>query len=208
MTQTFIITGTDTGIGKTTAAAMLTLALGAGYWKPIQSGTADGTDRATVQALTGLPDDRFLPEAYILSQPLSPHRAAELDGVDIDFVQLHQPETERPLIIEGAGGLMVPITRHVLQIDLFAAWGAPLVLCCRTGLGTINHTLLSCEAIRRRGLTLHGLIFIGDDNPDNIRTIADMSDALVLGRLPRLDRLDRDSLKDAFDGHFRREDFL
>ncbi len=207
MSQTFIITGTDTGIGKTTAAAMLTLALEADYWKPIQSGTIDGTDRQTVQALTGLPDDRFLPEAYILSQPLSPHRAAELDGVDIDFMRLHQPETERPLIIEGAGGLLVPVTRHVLQIDLFAAWGGPLILCCRTGLGTINHTLLSCEAIRRRGLNLHGLIFIGDDNPDNIRTIAEMTDAEVLGRLPHLDHLDRDALHAAFNDHFRREDF-
>lgn len=207
MTQTYIITGTDTGIGKTTAAAMLTLALDADYWKPIQSGTADGTDRRTVQTLTGLPDERFLPEAYVLTHPLSPHRAAELDGVDIDFMQLHKPETERPLIVEGAGGLLVPITRHVLQIDLFAAWEAPLILCCRTGLGTINHTLLSCEAIRRRGLTLHGLIFIGDDNPDNIRTITEITDAEVLGRLPQLDRLDRDALQAAFNDHFRRQDF-
>jgi dethiobiotin synthetase len=207
MTQNYIITGTDTGIGKTTAAAMLTLALDADYWKPIQSGTADGTDRATVQALTGLPDGRFLPEAYVFTQPLSPHRAAELDGVDIDFMQLHQPETERRLIIEGAGGLLVPINRHVLQADLFAAWGAPLILCCRTGLGTINHTLLSCEAIRRRGIDLHGLLFIGDDNPDNIRTIAEMTDAPVLGRLPQLERMDRDALTTAFADHFRREDF-
>ncbi len=207
MTKTFIITGTDTGIGKTTAAAMLTLALDADYWKPIQSGTTDGTDRATVQKLTGLPDDRFKPEAYVLSQPLSPHRAAELDGLEIDFMQLHQPETERMLIIEGAGGLLVPITRHVLQADLFAAWAAPVILCCRTGLGTISHTLLSCEAIRRRGIALHGLLFIGDDNPDNIRTITEMSDAPLLGRLPWLEQLDRESLKTAFASHFRLEDF-
>jgi dethiobiotin synthase len=207
MSKGFIVSGTDTGIGKTTVAAMLLLALDALYWKPIQSGTQDGTDRQRVQALTQLPDDRFVPERYVLSQPLSPHRAAELDGVAIEPETLAVPAAARTLIVEGAGGLMVPITRRLLQIDLFADWGMPIILCARTALGTINHTLLSIEALRSRGLQLHGLIFVGDDSPDNIGTIAEFSGARILGRLPRLRSIDRAALLDAFAHGFRREDF-
>ncbi len=207
MTRTFIVSGTDTGIGKTSAAALLTLGLGAHYWKPIQSGTEDGTDTATVKALTGLPDDRFLPEAYVLTAPLSPHRSAELDGVTLDLDRLALPRVDGPLIVEGAGGLMVPVTRNLLQIDLFRHWGAPVVLCARTGLGTINHTLLSVEALRARSMPLHGLLFIGDDNSDNIRTIAELSGARILGRLPWLDRLDAASLGGIFAETFSLEDF-
>ena len=117
MSKAYIVTGTDTGIGKTTVAAMLVLALDAVYWKPIQSGTEEGTDRQRVQALTQLPDDRLLPERYVLSQPLSPHRAAELDGIEIKAEALVLPAFDRTLVIEGAGGLMVPVTRDKLQID-------------------------------------------------------------------------------------------
>ncbi len=207
MRKPFIISGTDTGIGKTAAAALLTLGLEAHYWKPIQSGTEDGTDTATVRALTGLPDTRFFPEAYVLTEPLSPHRSAELDGVTIDLDRLALPEVDGPLIVEGAGGLMVPVRRDLLQIDLFKHWGAPVILCARTGLGTINHTLLSVEALRARGMTLHGIVFIGDDNPDNIRTIAEFSGARILGRLPWLENLHADSLKAVFAETFSREDF-
>ncbi|MBW8880880.1 MAG: ATP-dependent dethiobiotin synthetase BioD [Asticcacaulis sp.] len=207
MTKTYIITGTDTGIGKTGVAALLTLGLDGDYWKPVQSGVEDGTDTEIVRILTNLPDERFRPEAYVLTEPLSPHRSAELDGVIIDPDRLTMPVTGRTLIIEGAGGLLVPLTRDYLQIDQFARWNAPLILCARTGLGTINQTLLSIEAIRRRNLPLHGIIFIGDDNPDNIRTIADLSGASVLGRLPRIDPLNATTLTAAFADHFRLEDF-
>jgi dethiobiotin synthetase len=207
MTRTFIVSGTDTGIGKTAAAAMLTLGLEAHYWKPIQSGIEDGTDTATVKKLTGLSGDRFLAEAYVLTEPLSPHRSAELDGVEIDIERLTLPQVDGPLIVEGAGGLLVPVTRKLLQIDLFRHWGAPVILCARTGLGTINHTLLSVEALRARNIPLHGLLFIGEDNPDNIRTIADLSGARVLGRLPWFDTIGADALKAAFAEHFRPEDF-
>jgi dethiobiotin synthase len=208
MSKAFIVAGTDTGIGKTTVAAMLTLALDALYWKPIQSGTRDGTDRQQVQALTQLPDDRFLPERYILKEPLSPHRAAEIDGVEIQTEALIVPASDQTLIIEAAGGLLVPITRRALQIDVLAAWGLPLILCARTALGTINHTLLSIEALRARDMPLRGLIFIGEDNPDNMRTIADFSGARILGHVPKLDRIDRGALLDTFARGFRREDFV
>jgi dethiobiotin synthetase len=194
-------------MGKTTVAAMLVLALDASYWKPIQSGAEEGTDRQRVQALTQLPDDRFLPERYVLSQPLSPHRAAELDGIEIEAEALALPALDRTLVIEGAGGLMVPVTRNKLQIDVFADWSLPIILCARTALGTINHTLLSIEALRSRHMRLHGLIFVGDDNPDNMRTIADFSGARILGLVPRLDRIDRAALLDVFARGFRREDF-
>jgi dethiobiotin synthase len=207
MTKGYIVSGTDTGIGKTTVAAMLVLALDALYWKPIQSGTQDGTDSERVRALTLVPADRLLPERYVLSQPLSPHRAAELDGVVIEPEALAVPATGRTLLIEGAGGLMVPITRRLLQIDLFAGWDLPVILCARTALGTINHTLLSIEALRSRRMRLHGLAFIGDDNPDNVDTIAAISGARVLGRLPRLEALDRAALLAAFARGFRREIF-
>ena len=207
MSKAYIVAGTDTGIGKTTVAAMLTLALDGLYWKPIQSGTDDSTDRQRVQTLTRLPNDRLLPERYVLSRSLSPHRAAELDGVEIKAEALALPAFDMTLIIEGAGGLLVPITRHQLQIDVFANWGAPIILCARTALGTINHTLLSIEALRSRQMQLHGLIFVGDDNPDTMRTIAELSGARHLGLVPRLDRIDRGALLDAFARGFSREDF-
>jgi dethiobiotin synthase len=207
MNRGYIVSGTDTGIGKTTVAAMLVLALDALYWKPIQSGTQDGTDTQRVRALTLLPDDCFLPERYVLLQPLSPHRAAELDGVAIKPEALMVPAAARTLIVEGAGGLMVPITRRFLQIDLFVDWGLPIILCARTALGTINHTLLSIEALRSRRLQLHGLIFVGNDNADNVRTIAEFSGARVLGHVPQLQSINRGALLDAFVRGFRREDF-
>ena len=206
MTKAFIISGTDTGIGKTTVAAMLTVALDANYWKPLQSGIEDGTDTQRVQALTELPNDRFLPERYILSRPLSPHLAAELDGVEIGVLSL--PKVDGTLIVEGAGGLMVPVTRRKLQIDVFKAWAASVILCAQTGLGTINHTLLSIEALRQRDMTLHGLIFIGKDNPDTMRTIADFSGALILGHVPHLDVIDCTALLGVFAQRFRKEDFV
>jgi dethiobiotin synthase len=206
-----VVSGTDTGIGKTAVAAMLMLALDAVYWKPVQSGTADGTDTATVAALTGLPPERFLPERYVLSEPLSPHRSAELDGVEIDPLALELPASMPdacPLIIEGAGGLMVPLDRRTLFIDVFQRWRVPVVLCARTSLGTINHSLLSVEALRARGIPLRGIVFVGDAVPDSERTICDFANAKRLGRLPLLDRLGRDTLTEAFTGNFRREDFF
>lgn len=204
----YIITGTDTNIGKTVFAAMLVQALGGNYWKPLQSGVGDGIDTRTVQNLTGLPDERFFPERHIFTESLSPHRAAEIDGLSVDVDSLNVPQSERPLIIEGAGGLMVPLTRKSLQINLFRKWDIPVILCARTGLGTINHTLLSLEALWTRRIKIHGIAFIGPENDDNIRTIAEFSGEKVLGRLPQLETLDAVSLKKAFEGNFKVGDFI
>lgn len=207
--MSFIITGTDTEIGKTVASAMLVQALEYNYWKPVQSGLDDGgVDTRRVQKMTNLPDDRFLPEDYVLSEPLSPHRSAEIDGVQIDVENFHVPLAERPLIIEGAGGLMVPLTRKNLFINQFKKWGVPVILCARTGLGTINHTLLSIEALWARDIKIHGLIFIGENNTDNMMTILEFSQEKVLGHIPHLQDINPASLQSCFEENFRIEDFI
>lgn len=203
----FIVTGTDTGIGKTIFSAALTGALGARYWKPVQSGLEDETDSATVARLGQVPADRIHREAYRLQLPASPHLSAEAEGVAIDPDALVPPDGDGSLVIEGAGGLLVPLTRTVLTIDLFARWGLPVILCARTALGTINHTLLSIEALRQRNMPLRGIAFIGPDMPDNVRVIADFSGVKVLGRLPVLDVIDPERLSTAFAAHFDLRDF-
>lgn len=209
MNTSYIITGTDTGIGKTVASAMLVQGLGYNYWKPVQSGIEDGgVDTRRVQKMTDLPDERFLSEAYVFTEPLSPHRAAEIDGVELEIEKLAIPPSENPLIIEGAGGLMVPLTRQNLQINQFKRWDVPVILCARTGLGTINHTLLSIEALLFRNIRLHGMVFIGENNDDNIRTIAEYSGVKILGHIPMLGELDAGTLKDCFMRNFRKGDFV
>ncbi|MGX9148022.1 dethiobiotin synthase [Mesorhizobium sp. 128a] len=202
MSRTFVITGTDTGIGKTVVSAGLAGVLGAAYWKPVQSGLDGGTDSEAAARLAALPPERIVPEAYRLSKPLSPHRAAELEGVTIEPDRLTLPELECPLIVEGAGGLLVPLTRKTLFIDVFARWQASVVLCARTALGTINHTLLSIEALRRRDISLLGVAFVGEARPDTECTIAGIGQVRVLGRLPLLDPLTPDTLRLAITTHF------
>jgi dethiobiotin synthetase len=206
MKRRFVVAGTDTDVGKTVFAAALTRALSGVYFKPVQAGLEPPTDMDTVRALTGLDEDHFLPEIYRLRNPLSPHRAAELDGIVIDPERLVLPHADA-LVVEPAGGLLVPLTRAILSIDVIARWQVPVVLCARTALGTINHSLLSIEALRRRSIPVLGIAFIGDENPDTERTIVEMGAVKRLGRLPRLDPLNRDTLAAAFSQHFRLADF-
>lgn len=199
--MTIVVTGTDTDIGKTVFAAGLTAALGARYWKPVQAGLADGSDAASVVTL-GVPAGHVLPEAYRLTPPCSPHLAAEIDGVTIDPDRLALPQIDAPLVIEGAGGVMVPVTRELIFADLFARWGKPVVLVARTGLGTINHSLLSIEALRSRGVPILGIAFVGDAVEDSEVTIATLGKVRRLGRLPRLDPLNAATLAQAFSANF------
>jgi len=210
MAETIVVAGTDTSIGKTVFAAALTRALDGCYWKPVQSGVDEdgGTDTSRARRLSGLPEDRFLPEAYRLNSPLSPDRSAELDGVTIEEHRLALPSCERPLVVELAGGLLVPLSEHRLQIDVVSSWGAAVVLCARTSLGTINHTLLSVEALRRRDIPLLGLAFIGEANDATEASILRFSRARRLGRLPLLARLDPASLGEAFAQNFAVADFM
>ncbi len=202
MSRRFIITGTDTGIGKTVFSAALTNVLDGFYWKPVQSGIEGETDSEAVRRLCGLARDRILPEAWRLKTPVSPHLAADIDGVAIDPDALTLPETPGPLVIEGAGGLLVPLTRERTYIDVFARWREPVILCARTGLGTINHTLLSVEAMNRRQIPIFGIAFIGEERSDTQKIIADISGVPVLGRLPIFDGLTAETLRRAFGDHF------
>lgn len=208
MTRRFVIAGTDTGIGKTVFSAALVDALGATYWKPVQSGLDEDTDRDTVSRLSGAPSHRLLTEAYRLTTPCSPHLAAELDGVRIYPDRLTPPTIEGPLVVELAGGLMVPLTRDVLTIDVVARWALPVVLVARTSLGTINHSLLSVEAMRARGITIHGIAFVGESVSDSEATIAAMGGVRRLGRLGQADPLTRQKLATAFAAGFDIGDFI
>lgn len=208
MSERIVVTGTDTGIGKTVFAAALAGALDAFYWKPVQAGTEEETDRETVTRLSGLSEQRILAEVYRLKTPASPHLAAKIDGVMIDPLALTLPDADRPLVIEGAGGLMVPLTENLTYIDVMAGWSVPVVLCARTTLGTINHSLLSIEALRTRDVPLLGVAFIGDENAESERIICKMGRARHLGRLPPLASLTGENLRAAFAQHFKVADFL
>ncbi len=208
MTIRIVVAGTDTDIGKTVFSAALTSALDGYYWKPVQAGLAEETDSDVVERLSGLAPARVLPEVYRLNTPASPHFAAEHDGIEIDPKKLSPFGLPTPLVVETAGGLMVPLTRRLLQIDLLAQWRLPVVLCASTRLGTINHSLLSIEALKRRAIPLLGVAFIGDENADSERTIAAFGGVRRLGRLPRLATLDADSLQAAFNENFSVADVL
>ncbi|WP_404482632.1 dethiobiotin synthase [Novosphingobium sp. BL-52-GroH] len=207
-TRPLIVSGTDTGIGKTVFAAALAGALGAHYWKPVQAGIdEDGTDAQRVAHLSGLPRAKVLEEAYRLATPCSPHLAAEIDGVTIDPARLALPAVDGPLVVEGAGGVLVPISRTETYADQFARWAAPVVLVARTQLGTINHALLSIEALRARGVPILGVAFVGMSVEDSEATICAMGGVKRLGRLPMLAPLDPEGLRAAFARNFRPEDF-
>ncbi|WP_308815305.1 dethiobiotin synthase [Sphingomonas sp. GV3] len=197
-----VVTGTDTDVGKTVFAAALAAAIGARYWKPVQAGDDDGTDRERVRRLARLPEGAILPEAYRLRTPCSPHRAAAIDGVTIDPARLVLPALDGSLVVEGAGGVLVPVTDGLLFADLFARWQAPVVLVARTVLGTINHSLLSIEALRTRDVPILGIAFVGDAVEDSEATIARIGGVRRLGRLPHLDPLTPEALADAFVANF------
>jgi dethiobiotin synthetase len=196
-----VVTGTDTGIGKTVFAAALCEALGASYWKPVQAGDLHNTDSMTVARLSDLPQSRILAEAYRLTTPCSPHESSALDGVRIDPNQLRPPD-EDPLVIEGAGGLMVPLSDEKSLIDIFTEWNLPVVLVARTSLGTINHSLLSIEALRTRRIPILGVAFVGPPNEPSELAICQFGKVVRLGRLPVLDCVDRESLVAAFEANF------
>lgn len=202
MTARFVISGTDTGIGKTVFSAALTNALESYYWKPVQSGLDDATDSETVARLGAVPSERIVPEAYKLVTPASPHLSARIDGISIDPQWLVPPHVDGPLVIEGAGGLMVPLSEHLVFADVFAQWQTPVILCARTALGTINHTLLSIEAMRHRAIPIFGIAFIGDENQETEKIIVQLSGVRSLGRLPILPSLTAATLSSAFHENF------
>lgn len=203
----FVITGTNTDIGKTVFAAALTQALDGCYWKPVQAGLDGGTDAQRVAALAGLAPDRILPEVWRLQAPASPHHAADLEGVCIEAETLTLPTCDRPLIIEGAGGALVPLNHDLLFADVFSRWKLPTIVCASTALGTINHSLLTLEALRARNVPVLGIAFIGEANASSEAAIVRFGQVRRLGRLPWLDTLTPDTLRTAFAAGFDQGDF-
>lgn len=211
--EPIVIVGTDTNIGKTMCSALLMSALEGTYFKPVQSGSREDNDTKTVKELSGLSEEHFLNEKYLLTEPLSPHRAAELDNVVVEEALLTLPQNVKfnPLIVELAGGLMVPINRHTLFIDVVKKWneklGAKVILCARTSLGTINHALLSAEALASRDIDLAGIVFIGEDDEDNRKTTLQFSKSRELGYIPRLEKINKEVLIKTFNENFDTEYF-
>ena len=189
-----VICGTDTDVGKTIVSALFVQGLEATYWKPVQSGTEGGGDRQRVIDLLGLPKERWQQEAYAFQAPVSPHWAAEQEGRCIDPELLQLPAIDQPLVVETAGGLMVPLTRHWLQIQQLQRWQLPVVLVARSELGTLNHTLLSLEALRSRHIPILGLVINGPSHADNPRTLNELGDVPLLCELPPLEQLNAAAL--------------
>ncbi len=194
-TQAYFISGIGTEVGKTVTSAFLQLALDADYWKPVQAGDLDFGDTDRVKSWTGLPDDRYHPERYRLATPASPHYAARLDGVEISLTDFTLPDTPgRTLLVEGAGGLLVPINERECMIDLAAHLKLPVILVSRHYLGSINHTLLSLEVLRGRGMQCAGIVFSGGNNPESARIIQQLSGAPILADLPEWETVDREKM--------------
>lgn len=191
----FFVTGTDTDVGKTLVSAWLMTHLDANYWKPVQAGAAPETDSATVRRLAEVPPERILPEAYVLEEAIAPHEAARRAGIEIQMAKLVPPSADRLLVAEGAGGFLVPLNDEAYVADLAIELHLPVLLVARSTLGTINHTLLSLEAIRRRGLALAGVVINGPETPHNRAAIERYGKVEVIAEIPWLDEVNRSTLK-------------
>jgi dethiobiotin synthetase len=209
MPSRFFITGTDTGVGKTVVSALLCAGLDAMYWKPLQTGSHEGTDRATVMSLAEMPRNRTLAEVYCFRPPVSPHLAARRAGVRIHVRSIALPRIagEENLIVEGAGGVLVPVNDVQLMTHVMNRLRLPILLVSRTSLGTINHTLLSLAALRAAGLTVRGVVMVGKRNLENRRAIEHFGKVQVIGAVPYLHSLHRAALLKVFRKHFDREVF-
>jgi len=195
-TKPLFVTGIGTGIGKTLVAAVLVEKLQADYWKPIQSGDLDASDTLKVQGLVSNSKTIFHPETYRLTQPYSPHKSAELDGIVIDENKILLPQTNNTLVIEGAGGLMVPLNDHFLMVNLISQLNAEVIMVSQNYLGSINHTLLSVELLKQRNIPIKGIIFNGESNASSEEYIFNYTKLQLLGRLPVLNIIDKGAVSE------------
>jgi len=177
------VTGIGTDVGKTVVSSVLVEALRADYWKPVQTGSFFSTDTAKVQKWVSNSESKFHPEGYMLKQYMSPHAAAELEDIEIRLSDLKLPATDNTLIIEGAGGLMVPLNRTEFMIDMIKQFDAEVVLVIQNYLGSINHTLLSIDALKNRGLKILGVVFNGAPHQLSQDIIMEYCQLKVLGRI-------------------------
>lgn len=201
--EAFCVTGTDTGIGKTVVSAILTKGLEATYWKPVQSGLKEETDTEAVKRMTGLYDNHFKEETYQLTEPLSPHASAAIDGIRIDMDAFSIPmyDTDH-LVVEGAGGVLVPLNDNYLIIDLIDQLELPALIVARSELGTLNHTLLTIEALRRCQIPIIGVIMNGPQNESNRKAIEHYGNTSVLAEINLIESLTADGLQRVFKEHF------
>ncbi|UJH89950.1 dethiobiotin synthase [Antarcticibacterium sp. 1MA-6-2] len=195
----YFITGIGTDVGKTIVSAIVTEALEADYWKPIQAGDLDNSDTDKVRRLISNKKTIFHPNSYSLNTPMSPHAAADIDGVSINANEILRPETSNDLVIEGAGGLLVPINDSETIIDLIDNDDKVIVI-SRHYLGSINHTLLTLEALKSRGLNCFGIIFNGEKNRSSEEIILKMSGVPCLGRIELEPYFDKNVVKEYAEG--------
>jgi dethiobiotin synthase len=210
MSRDLFVTGTDTNVGKTVLSALLVAALDGIYWKPIQTGRADGTDRQAVMHWAEVPEDRTISENYCFDPPVSPHLAAERAGVSIDLSSIRKPALNggAPLIVEGAGGVLVPVNDSATMLDLMRQLGMPVIIASRSALGTINHTTLTVHELRNAGVAVKGVVAIGPENRDNEKAIERYARTPVIGRIPVLGAICREALLQVFRTNFDRDSFV
>lgn len=195
LNNNFWIVGTGTNVGKTIISALFVTGLNASYWKPVQSGLLEGTDTETIKLLCELNDERVIPEVYRLTQSLSPHLSAKIDGKNIDMANFFMPDPtllpNNSLVVEAAGGLYVPLNSNYLMIDLVKQLEMPAVLVCRSELGTVNHSLMSIEALRNRNIPIAGFLTNGLKNTDNSDAISFYGQVDFLGHVPKMRKINK-----------------
>ena len=190
MTKQFVVTGIGTDVGKTVVSSILAESLNAVYWKPIQAGDLNNSDSQKVARYTS--NVTILREVYSLSTPISPHASADIDGLTISSSKLKLPVVKSNFIIEGAGGLMVPLNKEGLNIiDLIALWDLETIIVSRHYLGSINHSLLTAEILKHRGIKIAGFIFVGDENKATESIILNTSGLKMIARIPIVKKIDK-----------------
>ena len=192
------ITGISTDVGKTITSAIIVEAVEADYWKPIQAGDLDNSDSHKVKSYVSNSKSQFFPNSYALNTPASPHLAAEIDGITIDLKQINEPETENHLVIEGAGGIFVPLNENETIVDLIQT-DYKVIVVSRHYLGSINHTLLTIEAIENRGFKVAGIIFSGSENKSTESLILNKTGIKCIGRIDEEPYFDKNVIREYAD---------
>jgi dethiobiotin synthase len=205
MVRGVFVTGTDTDVGKTFVSTLLTVGLEGNYWKPIQTGSREGTDSQFVEQFVNR--ERVVKESYCLKEPLSPNHASEIEGISIDYNRIHLPKSDRFLIVEGAGGVLVPLGSGKMMIDLIRKFNFPCLVVARSGLGTLNHTLLTISELRRKRIPLLGVALNGKSNPLNRKSIEHYGRVRVLFEVDHLDEISELKLKNTFNERVNKDIF-
>ncbi len=200
MSQKYFITGIGTGIGKTISSAIITEKLNADYWKPIQSGDLNQSDSLAIKNLISNHKTRIHKESYRLNHPLSPHLSAKMDGVNIELVNIKLPETLNNLIVEGAGGIMVPLNDKELIIDLIEQLNLEVIIISQHYLGSINHTLLTINTLKQHNIEIKGIIFNGDENVESQNYILKYTGIKHLGNIPLIKNISKSEIITAGEG--------